>query len=329
MSITVLVPTYRRPADLCRCLHALAVQTRPPDQVVVVVRDSDDETRAFLSTGNLPPLPLVSIPTHKPGLIAAMNAGLARAQGDIVAVTDDDAAPRPDWLARIEAHFLADPRVAGVGGRDWVHSNGPVEDERRLVVGKVQWFGRVIGNHHLGAGGPREVDVLKGVNCAYRRAVIQRFGLDQRLRGTGAQVHWELGLGLRLRRAGWKLLYDPAIAVDHYPAARFDDDQRGRQSRQAFWNEVYNETYVLLDCLPLWRKLLAFAYGLGVGSRHAPGAGIVFLHSVSGGPRAADLSRYRAASSARLSALVNFMRQRASALARGLTRSEADASESG
>ncbi|RAG65491.1 hypothetical protein DN536_36710, partial [Burkholderia multivorans] len=31
-------------------------------------------------------------------------------------------------------------------------------------------------------------------------------------------------------RAGWKLMYDPAIAVDHYPAERFDDDRRDARS---------------------------------------------------------------------------------------------------
>lgn len=33
----------------------------------------------------------------------------------------------------------------------------------------VQWFGRVIGNHHLGTGGVREVDILKGVNMSFRQ----------------------------------------------------------------------------------------------------------------------------------------------------------------
>lgn len=39
MKLTVLVPSYRRPDDLARCLKALQQQARPADQVVVVVRD--------------------------------------------------------------------------------------------------------------------------------------------------------------------------------------------------------------------------------------------------------------------------------------------------
>ncbi len=120
-----------------------------------------------------------------------MSAGLEVARGDIVAITDDDAAPHPDWLARIEAYFSTHQGLAGVGGRDVVCHGEHPEGGAREVVGKVQWFGRVIGNHHLGIGRAREVDELKGVNCAYRHAALRRVGFDERLRGTGAQVHWE------------------------------------------------------------------------------------------------------------------------------------------
>jgi hypothetical protein len=45
----------------------------------------------------------------------------------------------------------------------------------------------LIGNHHLGVGEPREVDVLKGVNMSYRRTAIADIHFDERMRGTGAQ----------------------------------------------------------------------------------------------------------------------------------------------
>jgi len=56
---------------------------------------------------------------------------------------------------------LSDSCVGGVGGRDWVYHGTQLEDGARKVIGRVHWFGRVIGNHHLGVGEPREVDVLK------------------------------------------------------------------------------------------------------------------------------------------------------------------------
>lgn len=271
MTITSIIPTYRRSQDLARCLEALKQQTRPADEVLVVIRDTDAETWTFLEAFNPDPLPLRTVTVRVQGVVAAMNAGLDTAQGDIITITDDDAAPHTDWLARLEAHFLSDDSVGGVGGRDWVYHGTQLEDGAREMVGRVQWFGRVIGNHHLGVGGPREVDVIKGVNSSYRRTAIAGLRFDKRLLGTGAQIHNELAFSLALRRAGWKLIYDPAVAVDHYPAQRFDEDQRNNFNGIAFSNTVHNETLAMLEHLPPARRVVFLMWAILIGTPEALG----------------------------------------------------------
>ena len=44
MKMSVLVPSYKRPRDLARCLAGVAQQRRAADQVVIVARQDDDET---------------------------------------------------------------------------------------------------------------------------------------------------------------------------------------------------------------------------------------------------------------------------------------------
>jgi cellulose synthase/poly-beta-1,6-N-acetylglucosamine synthase-like glycosyltransferase len=271
MIITVLIPTYRRPKDLARCLEALQQQTRLANEVLVVVRDTDAETWTFLNTFNPNVLPLRTVTVRVPGQVAAMNVGMEAGRGDIVAFTDDDARPHADWLARIETHFLSDDRIGGVGGRDWVYHGIQLEDGARQVVGQVQWFGRVIGNHHLGVGESREVDVLKGVNMGFRRTAITGMRFDERMRGTGAQVHMEIGFCLALRRAGWKLVYDPLVAVNHYPAQRFDEDKRNSFNYMALLNSVHNETLVLLDHFPPIRRAVFLMWALLVGTQDSLG----------------------------------------------------------
>lgn len=271
MTITVLIPTYHRPQDLTRCLEALKRQTRPADEVLVVVRDSDIDTWTLLKDFNFDFLPLRTVTVSVPGVVAAMNAGVDVAKGDIITFTDDDAAPHADWLARIETHFLSDERVGGVGGRDWVYFDTRLEDGKCELVGRVQWFGRVISNHHLGVGKAREVDVLKGVNMSYRQTAIAGLRFDRRMRGTGAQVHFEMSFCLALKRAGWKLIYDPMIAVDHYPAKRFDEDQRNRLNDTALVNSVHNETLVLLEHLPPIRRAVFIVWAILVGTQEALG----------------------------------------------------------
>ena len=271
MKITVVVPTYLRPLDLARCLAALKQQTRAVDELWVIVRDTDRETWQFLKDFERGSLPLHTSTVTEIGVIAAMNIGLDSATGDIVAFTDDDAAPHPDWLERIEAYYLADEKIGGVGGRDWVYHGTKLEDGSRPIVGKLQWFGRLIGNHHIGSGGGREVDVLKGVNMSFRREAIANLHFDQRMRGSGAQVHFEVVFSLTLRQKGWKLIYDPQIAVDHFPAQRFDEDQRNSFNAQASVNAIHNETVALLSYLSPLRRFVFVIWAIMIGTTEAFG----------------------------------------------------------
>ena len=276
LKLTVVVPTYRRPIDLARCLAALKQQHRRADEVIVIVRDTDPATWNFLSEFDPCSLPLQIAPIAVPGVIAALNLGLKQAQGEVIAFTDDDAAPHPDWLARIEAHF-ANERVGGVGGRDWVRENGTLLDDARAVVGKLQWFGRTIGNHHLGIGAAREVDILKGVNMSWRREAISHLQFDERLHGSGAQAHFEIAFSLSVRRAGWSIIYDPLVAVDHYPAGRPPTDPRLSQNPRSQFNPIamtaaiHNETLGLLEHLPWLNRAIFLLWAVAIGTRIAPG----------------------------------------------------------
>ena len=276
MKLTVLVPTYRRSADLLRCLQSLEQQTRKADELLVVVRDTDEETWKFLETYRIESLPLRILTVKAPGVIAAMNLGFESAQGDIISVTDDDAAPHADWLERIEAHFTTNTLLGGLGGRDHIHINGiwqnsPTHPIAPPVVGRLQWFGRMVGNHHLGEGTVREVDLLKGVNMSLRRIAISNLRCDERLKGTGAQVHFEVALSLDIQQQGWKLLYDPAVAVDHHLSQRFDEDQRNAFNALACSNIAHNETFILLSHLPPLRRVVYVLWALLVGVRGTPG----------------------------------------------------------
>lgn len=269
-TISVLVPTWQRPASLERCLRAIAVQTRQADEVIVITRESDAAARETAKgIAYRDPTRTLVLTIPEGGVIAAMQAGLDAATGTIIALTDDDAEPADDWLARLLALIDADPSVAGAGGLD----RQPLEQGAATTVGRVQWFGRVIGRHHLGAGPARDVDVLKGVNCAFRAPLLRAVGFDARLRGTGAQLHWELGVCLPLRRAGWRLVYDPAVVVLHHVEARASDDElhRGRFSANAFEDGVHNEAVAIGEYLPTPVRVVWTPWAAFVGTVAAPG----------------------------------------------------------
>lgn len=267
MRVSVVIPTYRRAQSLTRCLDALDRQERPADETLVVVRSEDTASQAVVD-GRPGQVRLVRV--QRPGVVAAMNAGIDASAGDVVALTDDDSAPHPDWLGRMVAAYAADAGVAAVGGRDWVHTKrGLLKDGSASKVGAVSSFGRVTGNHHLGVGGPRNVDVLKGVNLSVRGELLRELRIDERLRGVGTEHHWELGLCLAIRGRGLRIVYDPAIAVEHYPQPRVDDSRQfsSRELRDA----TFNETLALLEHLPLRGRAAYLAWAFAIGTSTTPG----------------------------------------------------------
>jgi glycosyltransferase involved in cell wall biosynthesis len=271
VKITVIIPTYCRPTDLQRCLNGLKQQSRLADEILVIVRDSDSLTWEFLQQYDSESLPLKILTVTVTGVVAAMNVGLNAATGEIISFIDDDAVPHTDWLSRIEAHFIADAAVVGVGGRDLMYRDNTLVEGEKPIVGKLQWFGRMVGNHHLGSGTVREVDLLKGVNMSYRRSAIAHLRFDPRMKGTGAQVHFEVAFCLNLKRAGGKLIYDPQIIVDHYLARRFDEDKRDRFNSVAFFNEVHNETLAIVEYFSPPQRIIFALWAILIGTRKAFG----------------------------------------------------------
>lgn len=271
METSVIIPTYKRTDDLKRCLEGLSRQLYKPDEVIVIVRDTDDQTASFLKDYQS----IISIKqaiVTRPGQVAALNEGLQQAAGEFICILDDDTVPHTHWLQKIIDIFKSSDQIGGVGGRDWVVHGNYKEDGRKDTVGKVQWFGRVIGNHHLGYGEARDVDVLKGANMSYRRKAIAGLTFDERLLGQGAQVHNDMAFSLSVRKRGWRLVYDPEAAVDHYPAPRFDLDQRGRFNKEAYYHSVYNETIIMTDFMETKiRKLTFILWCLVIGTSEKPG----------------------------------------------------------
>lgn len=304
LSITVIVPSFRRTDALHRCLEGIGNQIRSPDRVIVVVRDDDENSLTSLAAFRQDRSEVVAV--AKPGQVEAMRQGLAAANTDIVAFTDDDAVPRADWVHRLLNHF-SDETVGGVGGRDVIRDgSGNVaqgDGSRRVQVGRVSRWGRVTGNHHLGAGRPRDVDVLKGVNMAFRRSIVK---LPRGLRGSGAEVHNDLALSLWVRRQGWRLVYDPELVVDHYVTERQLGHARGNRSPASVRDGAFNLTSSLLATDSV-SAISVSLYSLTLGNGTYPGV-CRTLVALKRGEGVGSVSAAMAAMHGHLSALKEYGR---------------------
>ena len=121
----------------------------------------------------------------------------------------------------------------------------------------------------------------------YRRRAV---AIPSNLRGSGAQVHNEVAIGLRVKSNGWKLLYDPEIIVDHYPGQRFDVDARSGPAKVATYDAAYNLTLSIgsQGFEPAIRRVV---YGLLIGDRALPGLGRTMLGVLAGSERHVFIER--------------------------------------
>jgi GT2 family glycosyltransferase len=120
--ISVVVPTWRRPDLLRRCLDALCAQRLPGEAFEVIVCDDGptEETRRLveaLAQGRRrsgPQIRYVPVSATQ-GPAAARNRGWEHARADIIAFTDDDTVPDPAWLEQGLAAMT--PAFGALAGR--------------------------------------------------------------------------------------------------------------------------------------------------------------------------------------------------------------------
>lgn len=270
--IAVVVPTVagREPA-LGRCLAAVRAQTMPAAEVVTIRGCNYAE---------------------------AVRSGLERTSADWIAFLDDDAVPEPDWLGTLAQHLEFED-VGAVGGRILNFADGRLTARAydRGPVAKLSWFGRTESHLHdipvrrLVA----DVDFLPGSNMCIRRSAFPEIG---RRWEQGMAAGFETALFLVMRRSGWRVVFDSAAVVSHYPAPRPAHLARGDGDR-ASYEYSYMLTYLLLRHLPWPRKLAFFAYFMLIGQRRSPG--LLFAPCLLFPGRLRD--RFRAAWSGKLRGL--------------------------
>ncbi|WP_442506628.1 glycosyltransferase [Novipirellula sp. SH528] len=284
---SVLIPSYRRPDALVKCLQSLRSQTCPASEVIVVWQGDDEPTRLaaeqFLDEF---PSRLQIIHLPKPGIVPAENAALAAAFGDIILMIDDDATAPENWVAQ-HLHHYEDPSVGAVGGPAINHrpdgQEFPIHDAE--PVGKLAWWGQIWGNMYdhpiqWKARGLIEANHLVGYNMSFRRVAIKRF--EEKLK-----PYWqlfELEACLAIRKAGFRVMFDHSLIIQHYPTnTAYAGGRTGNLDIKIF-NPCYNRAFVLGKHSGLLAAPVQFIYLLGVGTTSSPGL-CAFLVTVGRGGR--------------------------------------------
>ncbi len=202
ISASVVIPTHNRASKLGRLLDSLdRLEKAVPEEVIVVADRCTDGTNRLLtrwekSNHQFQTKVITKQTSEGPG--RTRNLGLLAAKGETVAFTDDDCVPESRWLYQLAERIDPDTGVVGVGGR--------VLPIRTDTISRYNTFWRILEP-------PASLEYLVSANCCYlRKEALRVGGFDEDITNPGGE---DVGLGLKLRREGWRFDFAENATIYH------------------------------------------------------------------------------------------------------------------
>lgn len=199
--VSVIIPAFNDFDGLQRCLQALEQQTYPADgyEIIVVDNNSTDNIEPVVA-----PFPHVRLSFESiRSSYAARNKGISLAKGEVLAFTDADCIPAPDWLSNGVTQLLRVDCCGLVAGRVQTCFQDPAHPTAVELYDSIYAFPQKAYVEHYKFGVTANLFTFK-----------QRFeqvGLfDQSLK-SGGDYDW----GWRVHSAGYPLVYADNATVQH------------------------------------------------------------------------------------------------------------------
>ena len=214
---SIIIPTYNRGKLLCNTLTNLIGQL-PTDGEIVVVDQSDEVYSELMEIAKNHSTQIHYYKIFVKGLPHARNYGLKRAIGEIIIFCDDDIIPSQNFIKNHLQNYK-EKEVGGVGGRIILNGNQSHDNPNlNKVIGKIRWWDAYLIDN-LDATEMAYIDHVQGCNMSFRKeALIKAGGFDERF---GGSAHLEeTDLCLRIRKAGYKLVFDPKAELVHLKDAK-------------------------------------------------------------------------------------------------------------
>lgn len=209
-AVTVIVPSWNGRQWLAGLLESLEGQTLAPAEVIIVDNGSTDGSLEYLRAEH-PAVRVVALGRNT-GFAYAVNRGIEYAQSDLLALLNTDVVLDRDWLLRSVDAIESDSGAASVackmlqlGDSQLIYDAGDVL-RRDGACEQRGRFGRDVGHFDE----PGEVfGACAGAALYRRRALLEVGSFDERYFAYLEDVD----LALRLRLAGWRCRYEPAVAM--------------------------------------------------------------------------------------------------------------------
>jgi glycosyltransferase involved in cell wall biosynthesis len=212
--LSIIIPTFNRARFLLETVRQVLGQEFSDFELWVIDQSSEAQSaqiaeglRAWRQDTRLRYLRLSSA-----GVANARNEGIVRAAGRIVMFLDDDVILLRDDFVRAHVEAYADPAVGGVTGRTVERVNN---ENCRRPANRITAGGRTLVN--LRGQERCEIHTLKGANMSVRAEAIRLMGGFDR-NYTGTALLEEADFSERIRKRGWRLMFEPRAELLHLSA---------------------------------------------------------------------------------------------------------------
>jgi glycosyltransferase involved in cell wall biosynthesis len=220
MNVSAILCTYNRCQSLGRALESLAVSILPETiewEVLVVDNNSSDQSEAVVRDFCLRyPGRFRYLFEPQQGKSYALNTGIQKARGNILAFVDDDVTVEPEWLQNLTS-ALDDRKWAGCGGRI-LPASGFVPPHWLALDGPCNLVGALCAYFDPGDVPCELKEPPFGANMAVRKEMFDKYGYFRTDLGPfpDNKIGFEdTEFGRRLMAAGERLSYVPTAVVYH------------------------------------------------------------------------------------------------------------------
>jgi GT2 family glycosyltransferase len=224
--VSIIVPSAARSRHVTRCLMQVLRKTAYPNYELLIVVS---QTQPLDSVQNRILAPLLATGRARVCLLDAArfnyaranNHGVAAAGGDVVCLLNDDVAPiEANWLSSMVGH-LHDSSVGAVGAK-LVYPDGTLQHGGVIIglAGLAEHANRFLPADHAGyahrAVLDQDLSCVTGACLLVRRTAYSEVGgMDQ----TFEIAYNDVDFCLRLRTAGWRIIFSANAVLRHYESA--------------------------------------------------------------------------------------------------------------
>ena len=213
--VSIILVFFNQAALSLDCLRSIVSHCDVPAEVIVVDNASSDQTNALLE--RLDGVRLLRNPDNR-GFVEAVNQAAAMARGEHLLLLNNDAELLPGSIRAACTTLDADPGVGAVGGRI-VLLDGSLQEAGSIIWqdGTCLGYGRGADPEEPEFMFRREVDYCSGAFLLTPRALFEQLeGFDL---AFAPAYYEETDYCVRLRQAGYWVVYEPAAVIRHFEFA--------------------------------------------------------------------------------------------------------------